>query len=305
MAPLNALIEHHQVVGVFTQPDRRAGRGKKMSASPIKQLALQKDLPIFQPSSLRDQVALIQSLQADLMVVVAYGLILPKSVLEIPAHGCINIHASLLPRWRGAAPIQRSIEAGDRETGVSIMQMDVGLDTGPVYQFLRTTIDQHDTSQSLHHRLADLGAQGIIETLNDIQSAIANKTTYLPTAQDDDDACYAKKISKSEALLDWSESAEQIQARIRAFNPWPICQSYHQSSSQKSTRIRIHQASLVAHAGSQGDAGLIVDIQNEGVVVACGKGYVRLEVLQRDGSKPLACKIFCNGYALKIGDRFA
>lgn len=305
VTPLNALIKHHQVVAVFTQPDRRAGRGKKLSASPVKQIALLEDIPVFQPTSLRDQASLIQSLQADLMVVVAYGMILPKSILEIPEHGCINIHASLLPRWRGAAPIQRALEAGDRETGVSIMQMDIGLDTGPVYEFFSTAITEQDTSQSLHHKLAVLGAQGVIETINNIQSGIANNTPYLPTAQDDSKACYAKKISKSEALIDWSDNASQIQTRIRAFNPWPICQSDHQDSNGQATKIRIHQASVVAYIGSQADAGVIVSIQDEGVIVACGEGHIRLEVLQRDGSKPLPSKIFGNGYSLKVGDHFA
>ena len=305
VVPLNALIEHHQVIAVFTQPNRRAGRGKKLSASPVKQLAIQKELPIFQPTSLHDQVELIQSLQADLMVVVAYGMILPEPILEIPVYGCINIHASLLPRWRGAAPIQRSIEACDKTTGVSIMQMGVGLDTGPVYATFSTAIEPNDTSQSLHHKLAELGAQGIIETLDKIQTAIENHTTYLPAAQDEEGACYAKKISKSEAQLDWTESANQIQARIRAFNPWPICQSNHQGFCKQATRIRIHQASLAAYPGSLVEAGVIVGIEDDGVIVACGKGHIRLEVLQRDGSKPLTSKLFCNGYSLKIGDHFA
>jgi methionyl-tRNA formyltransferase len=217
---LDALLSsEHQVVGVFTQPDRPAGRGKKLMPSPVKVLAEAHNLPVFQPSSLRPQEnqQLVADLGADIMVVVAYGLILPKAVLEMPRLGCINVHGSLLPRWRGAAPIQRSLWAGDSETGVTIMQMDVGLDTGDMLYKLSCPITAEDTSGSLYDKLAELGPQGLLATL----AQLANGTAQ-PEVQDESLVTYAEKLSKEEARIDWSLSAAQLERCIRAFNPWPM-----------------------------------------------------------------------------------
>ena len=214
---LDALLSSgHQVVGVFTQPDRPAGRGKKLMPSPVKVLAEEQGLPVFQPASLRPQEnqQLVADLNADVMVVVAYGLILPKAVLDMPRLGCINVHGSLLPRWRGAAPIQRSLWAGDAETGVTIMKMDVGLDTGDMLYKLACPITSDDTSATLYDKLADLGPQGLIETLQQLAD-----NTAKPEVQDDALATYAEKLSKEEARLDWSLSAAQLERYIRAFNP--------------------------------------------------------------------------------------
>jgi len=293
LPPLQALIDTHEVVAVFTQPDRRSGRGKKLSPPPVKCLAIEHDIPVFQPHSLKDQVSLIKSLDADVMVVVAYGMLLPQSVLDLPLFGCINIHASLLPRWRGAAPIQRAIEAGDSETGVSIMQMEAGLDTGPVFQKLVIAINHDDTSKTLHEKLATLGAKGIIDTLEQLDKHAK------PTPQSDEGANYAKKISKQEAEIDWSLDAQTIDAKVRAFNPWPICQTQHNL-----TRIRIWRASAHEQASSEAP-GTILDISDLGIEVACGSGVLRLEVLQKDGSRELTSKQFCNGYELAIGDVLA
>lgn len=208
----------HQVIGVYTQPDRPAGRGKKLTASPVKKLALEHQLPVFQPQSLKDpeQQRLLNALQAEIMVVVAYGLILPQAVLDAPRLGCINVHASILPRWRGAAPIQRAIEAGDPETGVTIMQMDAGLDTGAMLSVSRCEIDHSETSASLHHKLEELGAPALLHTLASIAAGRA-----VAVDQDDRLSCYAAKITKQEALIDWSQPAQVLDRQVRAFNPFP------------------------------------------------------------------------------------
>ncbi len=294
VAPLKALAKSHHIVGVYTQPDRKAGRGKKLTPPPVKVYAESIDAPVFQPTSLKDQADHIRALNADVMVVVAYGMLLPQTILDIPPLGCINIHASLLPRWRGAAPIQRAIEAGDAQTGVSIMRMELGLDTGPVFQMLSTDISQTDTAESLHDKLAALGAQGIVETL----TALEDDPTLEPIAQDDSQSTYAKKISKSEAEIDWSQSADHIERKLRAFVPWPGCQTHHQG-----TRLRVWQASVITQT-SPAKPGQIVDTSDSGVCVACGNGTIRLEVLQRDGSRALPFKEFRNGYDLKIHDHF-
>ena len=289
---LRALSNEHQVVAVFTQPDRRSGRGKKLSAPPVKQVALELGLPVFQPNTLKDQVQLMQSFNADVMVVVAYGMLLPQAILDIPPLGCLNIHASLLPRWRGAAPIQRAIEAGDRETGVSIMRMELGLDAGPVFNTLKIDITETDTSQSLHDSLAKLGAKGVCKTL----SALASDPKLLATPQNDALSNYAKKISKAEAELDWSKSARSLQQQIRAFIPWPGSQTQHGQ-----TRVRVWQASAIDQS-SVAMPGTITGISDLGVEVACSEGVLRLEKLQRDGSKPMDYSVFRNGYSLNKGD---
>jgi len=308
VAPLLKLIQSHTLVGVFTQPDRKSGRGKKITPPPVKVIAEEHNLAIFQPNNLKDQTDVIRNLNADLMVVVAYGMLLPQEILDIPKYGCFNIHASLLPRWRGAAPIQRAIEAGDALSGVSIMKMELGLDTGPVYQTLSTEITHQDTSATLHDKLAVLGAQGIIETLSQLEHAIERGIDLEPTPQDDANANYAKKITKHEASIDWTESATQIQQRIRAFNPWPICQT-----QLGTTRLRLWQSSVLNSdevdpnyrpKNSKGKPGEIVDILAESIIIACGEDFLCLEKLQRDGSKPLSSREFLNGYELQIGNIF-
>ena len=242
-AHLQALLDAPDisVIGVYSQPDRPAGRGKKLTASPVKKLALEHQLPVFQPQSLKDpeQQRILSELQADIMVVVAYGLILPQAVLDAPRLGCINVHASILPRWRGAAPIQRAIEAGDSETGVTIMQMDAGLDTGAMLSISRCEIDSNETSASLHSKLEQLGAPALLHTLESLGSGLA-----VAVEQDDQLSCYAAKITKQEALIDWSQSAQMLDRQIRAFNPFPAAYT-----TLGELRIKIWQAEPTAASG--------------------------------------------------------
>ena len=299
VAPLKALVANHDIVGVFTQPDRKAGRGKKLTPPPVKVAAQEFDIPVFQPNTLKGQEELIKSLGADVMVVVAYGMLLPQSILDIPRLGCLNIHASILPRWRGAAPIQRAIEAGDEETGVSIMRMELGLDTGPVYQVLKTPILKTDTSLSMHDKLAILGAQGINETISKLE-----ESPDLPAQiQDNQLANYAKKISKDQAVINWNMSAAEIDQRIRAFTPWPICQTTHNG-----TRIRVWKAQALDNQlkhSKEAKPGDIIAVNDNTIEVVCGNGVLSLQTLQRDGSKQLPIQEFCNGYPLNVGDHFS
>lgn len=294
VAPLKTLAAEHEIVGVFTQPDRKSGRGKKLTPPPVKIAAQELGISVFQPNTLKDQEDTIKNLAADVMVVVAYGMLLPQSILDIPRFGCLNIHASILPRWRGAAPIQRAIEAGDQESGVSIMRMELGLDTGPVYQVLKTPILKTDTSLSMHDKLAKLGAQGINETIRQLEQ----NPKLSAQIQDDTLANYAKKISKDQAIIDWHMTAKEIDQRIRAFNPWPICQTEHNG-----TRIRIWKAQAI-NTQTNAKPGNIIAANDHSIDIACGSGALRLETLQRDNSKQLAIQEFCNGYQLNIGDHF-
>lgn len=283
---LDALLSsEHQVVGVFTQPDRPAGRGKKLMPSPVKVLAEAHNLPVFQPASLRPQEnqQLVASLNADVMVVVAYGLILPEAVLDMPRQGCINVHGSLLPRWRGAAPIQRSLWAGDAETGVTIMQMDVGLDTGDMLYKLSCPITSEDTSASLYDKLAALGPQGLLETLAQVASGVAQ-----PEVQDEALATYAEKLSKEEARLDWLLSAAQLERCIRAFNPWPM--SWLEIDQQP---VKVWQASVIADTSSA-EPGTIVAAGKQGIQVATGNGILNLESLQPAGKKAMSAQDLLN-----------
>lgn len=291
---LQTLIDKFQVVAVFTQPDRKAGRGKKLTPPPTKSLALEHNIPVYQPTKLADQAELIESLNADVMVVIAYGLLLPQAILGIPRFGCINIHASLLPRWRGAAPIQRAIQAGDAETGVCIMQMEAGLDTGPVFDEAKLLIEAKDTSATLHDKLAELGAQRMVSVLNDLQQ----NPNLEAVAQSENGVTYAKKISKAEAEIDWTLTASEIEQTIRAFIPWPICQSWHNT-----TRLRIWQASVIDDS-SDNKPGSIIEINDHGIQVACGDGILQIEKIQRDGSKPLSVREFCNGYDFSSSNHF-
>ena len=288
--PLRALLEsEHQVVGVHTQPDRPAGRGRKLQLSPVKQVAQEAGVPVHQPVTLRqaEAVETIAALAPDLMVVVAYGLILPPEVLAIPRLGCVNIHASLLPRWRGAAPIQRAIEAGDRVTGVSIMQMDEGLDTGPVYLMRETPIEREDTAATLHDRLARLGAEALMEALPGIAAG-----TLQPKPQDESGATYAPKLEKKEAFIDWTQPAWRIERKVQAFNPWPVAQTRYEQAN-----LRIWEAHAIE--GMAAAPGTVMAAGREGVDVATGDGLLRITRLQMPGKKPVTAQDFINAHAIQ------
>lgn len=274
---LQALLDAgREIVAVYTQPDRPAGRGQKLMPSPVKQLALQHGIAVYQPQTLRDPAAQAElaSLKPDLMVVVAYGLILPQVVLDTPRLGCINSHASLLPRWRGAAPIQRAIQAGDASSGVTVMQMEAGLDTGPMLLKVTTTITADDTGGSLHDRLAILGSAAVVETVTQLASG-----QLQGEVQNDSLATYAHKLNKDEARLDWSQPAVVLERLIRAFNPWPICHS------------TLHGETLKVHSAEMGEGtgipGTVLAADRSGLTVACGEGALRLTRLQLPGGKPL------------------
>ena len=284
---LDALIKsHHDVIAVYSQPDRPAGRGKKLKASEVKQLALTHDIPVYQPENFKSDDAKQQlaDLNADIMVVVAYGLLLPKAVLETPKLGCINVHGSILPRWRGAAPIQRAIWAGDAETGVTIMQMDEGLDTGDMISIATCPIEAADTSASLYSKLAELGPTALIDTLSTIADGTAN-----PEKQNDELVNYAKKLSKEEANIDWHMPAQQIERNIRAFNPWPICFTQMQGNT-----VKIYAAELVESAGNPGE---VLAADKTGITVATTEGALKITQLQPQGKKPMSAQDFLNGRA--------
>lgn len=275
---LQALLEtDHEIVAVYTQPDRPAGRGQKLVASPVKQLAVEQGIPVHQPVRLKDAdaQATLASLTPDLLIVVAYGLILPQAVLDIPRLGCINSHASLLPRWRGAAPIQRAIEAGDAKTGVTVMQMEAGLDTGPMLLKVETPIDDHDTGASLHDRLAALGSQAVVNAVSRIA-----QTGLQGEVQDDALATYAHKLDKSESLLDWRRPAIELDRRIRAFFPWP-----GSHTTLGGAAVKVLEAAVGVGSGQPGQ---ILEASREGLTVACGDGALILTRLQLAGGKPLA-----------------
>ena len=279
-AHLQALLDapDMSVIGVYTQPDRPAGRGKKLTASPVKKLALDHKLPVFQPQSLKDpdQQRILSELQADIMVVVAYGLILPQAVLDTPQLGCINVHGSILPRWRGAAPIQRAIEAGDTETGVTIMQMDAGLDTGAMLSVSRCAIDSDETSASLHQKLEQLGAPALLHTLKSIAAGLA-----VAVDQDDQLSCYAAKITKQEALIDWNQSAQILDRQIRAFNPFPAAYT-----TLGELRIKIWQAEPTPAVSLA--PGQIISADNTGLLVSCGEQSLLITEIQLPGKSRMA-----------------
>ncbi|MEE3880514.1 methionyl-tRNA formyltransferase [Vibrio sp. YYF0003] len=282
------LSSEHEVIAVYTQPDRPAGRGKKLTASPVKNIALEHDIPVYQPENFKSDEAkqALADLNADIMVVVAYGLLLPQAVLDTPKLGCINVHGSILPRWRGAAPIQRSIWAGDAETGVTIMQMDIGLDTGDMLKIATLPIEATDTSASMYEKLADLGPQALIDCLADIAADKA-----VPVKQDDELANYAKKLSKEEARINWSEEAAHIERCVRAFNPWPMS---HFEAAENS--IKVWQ-SRVAEQTSDKPAGTIVQADKTGIYVATGNGVLVLEQLQVPGKKAMPVQDILNSRA--------
>ncbi|MBV4479266.1 methionyl-tRNA formyltransferase [Pseudomonas khavaziana] len=270
------LASPYDIVAVYTQPDRPAGRGQKLMPSPVKQLALEHNIPVLQPPTLRNAEAQAEmaALKPDLLVVVAYGLILPQAVLDIPRLGCINSHASLLPRWRGAAPIQRAVEAGDGESGVTVMRMEAGLDTGPMLLKVTTPITAQDTGGSLHDRLAELGPPAVIQAIGGLAAG-----TLEGEVQDDSLATYAHKLNKDEARIDWSRPAAELERLVRAFNPWPICHS-----SLNGEALKILAASL---SDGKGTPGQIIGASKDGLLVACGEQALCLTRLQLPGGKAL------------------
>lgn len=295
---LQALLNSpHQVIACYTQPDRPAGRGRKLTPSPVKELALQQDIPVYQPLNFKqaDDVATLKALGADIMVVVAYGLILPQAVLDAPRLGCVNVHASILPRWRGAAPIQRAIAAGDAESGVTIMQMDKGLDTGDMLLKVFTPISLDDTGGSLHDRLAVMGAGALVEALDLLAAGHAQ-----PEQQDNDQATYAHKLTKEEARLDWQRPAIELHNLIRAFNPWPVCQTTLDGET-----IRVWKAERQT-GNSQAEPGTLLDVSKDGITVATVDGLLRLTELQLPGGKCLPVSALLNSRAdwLCAGKRF-
>jgi methionyl-tRNA formyltransferase len=284
------LHSQHPLVAVYTQPDRPAGRGRRTRFSPVKQLALANDIPVCQPVSLRSNAAQeeIAAWRADLMVVVAYGLILPPAVLALPPLGCINVHASLLPRWRGAAPIQRAILAGDSETGVTLMQMEAGLDTGPILASARSPIPADMTGGQLHDRLAEIGAQLLRDNLERIAHGELE-----PQPQDDSLATYADKLDKHEALIDWSRSAKEIGRKVRAFNPWPVAETRYAGK-----QLRIWEAQPLDAKGNH-SPGRVLAAGKPGIDIACGEGVLRLLRVQLPGARALAAADFVNAHALE------
>ena len=284
---LRAAARHNEVVAVYTQPDRPAGRGRALTPSPVKREAIARGIPVLQPENFRSAPAreALRALQPDLMIVVAYGLILPQAVLDIPRFGCWNVHASLLPRWRGAAPIQRAIEAGDTETGVCLMQMEKGLDTGPVLLAQKTPIGPEETGGELHDRLAALGAQVLADGLGLLRAGIRP----VPQPQPDAGVTYAHKLEKHEAKLDWSQPARALANKVRAFNPWPIAEA-----ELAGERVRIHGA-IALDERVAAAPGTLVRASRDGIDVACGEGVLRLRMLQREGGRPVSAADYLNG----------
>lgn len=291
----------HVLVGVLTQPDRPSGRGRHLRPSPVKQAALDLAVPLAQPQTLQDPMVVetLRAWRADVMVVVAYGLILPPTVLALPAAGCLNIHASLLPRWRGAAPIQRAILAGDPETGVTIMQLDRGLDTGPVLAQRRQCIEPTMTSARLERVLAELGAEALLETLDALGAGTARAT-----AQPAEGVTYAPKVAKAEAVIDWRASALRIERQVRAFNPWPVAETRLDGEPLRilAARACVDADVLSGAAASAAPApGTIVALTDESIVVRCGEGRLEITLLQRAGRKALATREFLNAGRLAVG----
>ncbi|MBT4769125.1 MAG: methionyl-tRNA formyltransferase [Rhodospirillaceae bacterium] len=297
---LAALINAgHEILCVYSQPPRRSGRGMLETPSPVHQYATEKGITVRTPESLSsaDVQAEFAALKADAGIVVAYGLILPPSILAAPKLGCLNVHASLLPRWRGAAPIQRAIIAGDRETGVTIMQMDAGLDTGDILLIGKSPITDQTTAESLHDELAAMGAELIVRALKEIDEG-----TLIPRSQNESQACYAEKLKRGESQIDWRQSAEIIERKVRALNPWPG----FWFDLDKGVRIRVLAAELCkapqnVHMG-KAPAGQVLD---DNLCIACGEGAVRLRLLQRQGKSAVAADAFLRGFQIAVGTRLS
>ncbi|MDR7135537.1 methionyl-tRNA formyltransferase [Lysobacter niastensis] len=283
---LRAAAQHNEVVAAYTQPDRPAGRGRELTPSPVKREALLRGIEVLQPENFKSALSkdALRALQPDLMVVVAYGLILPQSVLDIPTYGCWNVHASLLPRWRGAAPIQRAIEAGDSESGVCLMQMEKGLDTGPVLLSQKLDIGEHETGGQLHDRLSTLGAQVLSDGLGLLRAGIRP----VPQPQPEEGVTYAHKLDKSEARLDWSQPARVLADKVRAFNPWPMAEA-----QVAGERLRLHGAVALDDA-HQAPPGTLLRASRDGLDVAAGEGVLRIRVLQREGGKAITPADYLN-----------
>ncbi|MBD9480215.1 methionyl-tRNA formyltransferase [Pseudoxanthomonas sp. PXM02] len=283
---LRAAHAHHEVVAVYTQPDRPAGRGRGLTPSPVKLEAIQRGIPVLQPLSLKKKSTqdALREMQPDVMIVVAYGLILPQAVLDIPQYGCWNVHASLLPRWRGAAPIQRAIEAGDDETGVCLMQMEAGLDTGPVLLAQSLPIGPDDTGGQLHDRLSDLGAQVLRDALGLLRAGVR----LPPHPQSEVGVEYAHKLDKAEAKLDWTQPADQLARKVRAFNPWPVAEA-----QVAGERLRIHGAVAIDQVHGAAP-GTLLAVSRQGLDIACGRGVLRLRVVQREGGKAITAADYLN-----------
>ena len=291
---LRAAAQRNEVVAAYTQPDRPAGRGRGLQLSPVKREALVRGIPVLQPESLKGALAgdALRALQPDLLVVVAYGLILPKAILAIPRLGCWNVHASLLPRWRGAAPIQRAIEAGDRETGVCLMQMEAGLDTGPVLLSQTLAIGDSETAGQLHDRLAMLGAQTLADGLGLLRAGMRP----VPQPQPDIGATYARKLDKAEARLDWTQPAAQLARKVRAFNPWPMADALLAGE-----RVRVHGA-IAIDAATGAAPGRVIAAGRDGIDVACGEGALRIRVLQREGGRAITAADYLNARGAQLVD---
>lgn len=288
------LAADHEVVAVYSQPDRPSGRGRKLTASPVKQLALKHHIPVEQPLNFKDPLdrQRLADYQADVMVVVAYGLILPQAILDTPKYGCLNIHASLLPRWRGAAPIQRAILSGDSETGVCIMQMAAGLDTGPVLKRVPLPIASDDTAQSLHDKLATSGAEALLSTLDNLVVLRSQAV-----AQDDSQTCYADKLQKAEAIIDWQHSAARIDRQIRAFNPWPVAQTIWRGETMRIWSAQLSDAALT------GQPGEIVRVERDALLVATGNGILRIDQIQLPGKRSMQVADLLNSQTIKTGEQ--
>jgi len=302
-ASLQAILDsktenQYDVIGVYTQPDRPAGRGQKLVQSPVKQLALANDIPVYQPLNFKqdEDKQQLADLQADIMIVAAYGIILPKVVLDTPKLGCINVHASLLPRWRGAAPIHRSLMAGDSETGITIMQMDVGLDTGDMLLKAECDIKPSDTSATLHDRLAVLGGSTLIEALEKLKAG-----TLVAEKQDESLTCYAAKLTKQEGEINWASSAELIERQVRGLSPWPVAYTNSQAGVMK-----IHAAHIASVSDEASTPGDILVVSKDGIIVATGQGSLLVSEIQFAGGKRMKVQDALNGKhkaALEIGQR--
>lgn len=302
VAPLQALLDsEHEIIAVYTQPDRPAGRGRKLTASPVKQLAEKYDIAVYQPQSLKDEEAqqALKTLDADIMIVVAYGLILPQVVLDMPKLGCLNIHASLLPRWRGAAPIQRAIESGDKETGVTIMQMNAGLDTGDMLSKITTEITVEDSAQSLHDRLSIIGCEALLNTLQEIE-----QQTVKAEVQDETLVTYAEKMHKEEALIDWQQPALKIVRKIQAFNPWPVAFTNFEDKSLRVWQARLLTAEEQVEFEPKINAktnlpGLVIALSKSGLIIHAGDQPICVQQLQPAGKKAMAAYDFSQARKLE------
>jgi len=294
---LNDLISSkHNVVAVYTQPDRPAGRGRKLTPSPVKQLAVENNIDVFQPLNLKEEAdqEIIRNFNADIMIVVAYGVILPEAVLNTPKYGCLNIHASLLPKWRGAAPIQRAILAGDKESGVTIMQMDKGLDTGDMLSISKCAIEATDTGSSLHDKLAILGSQALLQTLTDIEN-----NQLVATAQDNELATYAHKLNKQEGKINWSDNAADIVNKIQAFNSWPVAHCLYNEQPLRLWQAKIPDQEFTNNNTSKhAQAGSIIFEDKTGIYVTTGDAIIQITELQLPGKKRIAVKDFINSNSL-------